>query len=341
VYRYLIETKGCDVNVQDKDKDTPLHNTLENFNPYAGGDITVLTYLLTQKGINGNIKGEYGYILLHKACDNINTLPLDIFKMLIETHGADVNVQNNIKDTPLHRAVRRFDPDVGGNITTLTYLLSQKDVNCNIKGSFGCTLLHTACEQINALPIDVFKLLIGTMVFDINAQDKYNDTPIHLALRNFNPTDGGDITILTYLLSQKDVNANIKGEYDNTLLHAACENINKLPIDVFKLLLEILGCDVNVQNNYKNTPLRRALACFKPHNGGDITIFAYLINENNANVNIKDQNDCTLLHLACIGNLSESKRSVELNAECDTILCQIVEFITERCVQDVFDEKRV
>jgi cytohesin len=258
VYQYLIETKGCDINVQDNYNNIPLILALLYF---KGGNITVLMYLLSQGNINANIKGQCGHTILHYACEKINKLPLEIFKLLIETHGADVNAQNDNKDTPLHRAVRRFNPDVGGNITTLTYLLSQKDVNCNIKGSFGCTLLHTACEQINTLPLDVFKLLI-----------------------------------------------------------------------------EILGCDVNVHNNHKNTPLHLAFHAFDPHYGDDITIFAYLINENNANVNIKDQKGFNSLHLACISNLSESRDSVELNAECDTTLCQIVEFIVEACLFQILDE---
>jgi len=44
VYRYLIETKGCDVNAQDKSKDTLLHWAVRYFNPNKGGDINVLTY---------------------------------------------------------------------------------------------------------------------------------------------------------------------------------------------------------------------------------------------------------------------------------------------------------
>jgi hypothetical protein len=34
-------------------------------------------------------------LLLHGVCGSINILPLDIFKVLIEMNGCDVNVQNN------------------------------------------------------------------------------------------------------------------------------------------------------------------------------------------------------------------------------------------------------
>jgi ankyrin repeat protein len=116
VLRYLIEVKGCDINAQDKDNDTPLHHAFHLFDPNRGGDVKILHYLLSNKSINANIKGEYGYTLLHKACDNINTLPLDLFKLLIETHGADVNLQDNYNDTPVHIAFRNFNPADGGDI---------------------------------------------------------------------------------------------------------------------------------------------------------------------------------------------------------------------------------
>jgi hypothetical protein len=32
---------------------------------------------------------------------------------------------------------------------------------------------------------------------------------------------------------------------------------------------------------------------------------------------------------------------VELNAECDTVFCQIVEVIAERCIQEVLDENNM
>ena len=78
VYRYLIETKGCDVHVQDNDKTTPLHDPLSYFDPNKGGDITVLMYLLSQKGVNRDTKGYNGGTILYYACGNINNLNRNI-----------------------------------------------------------------------------------------------------------------------------------------------------------------------------------------------------------------------------------------------------------------------
>jgi ankyrin repeat protein len=334
VYRYLIEVKGCDVNVKDKYKDTPLHQALCYFNPNDGGDITVLTYLLTQTNTNVNIKGDYGYSLLHYACERINRLPITIFELLI-TRGADVNVQDENKYAPLYYALRYFYPNKGGDINTLTYLLSQKGVNGDIKGKNGYTLLLVACEKINELPLEIFKLLIETLGCDVNVQNNDKDTPLHYVLRYFNPRNGGDIKTLTYLLSQEGINGNIKGQYGYTLLHRACQQTNKFPLDIFETLIEKHGADVNVQDDDKNTPLHLALDYFDPNNGNTFTVLTYLINQKNINANIKDSTGCNLLHSVCISSLSAP---VGLNARYDTMLCQVVEDIVERYTQQILDE---
>jgi ankyrin repeat protein len=366
IFNLLIETLGYDVNVQSEDKDTPLHNALLYFDPNEGGDINTLTYLLNQKGVNVDISSEGGFTLLHIACQCINRFPIDVFKLLIEKHGSDVNVQDNYKDTPLHYALRDFNLNKGGDITVLTYLLTQKDINVNIKGDYGYTLLHMACFNINALPIEIFKLLIETDGGDVNARGDDNKIPIHRALCCFNSRNGGDISVLQYLLSQTNVDVNVKAKRGRTLLHAACLNIKRLPLDIFKLLVETHGADVNAQDIYNDTPLHRALAYFNPYDGGDITVLMYLFNRKDVSVNINDRNGHTLLHSACIcdtpdlyeymdsdddcvdsnddymapeDNFTDSEGNLDNHREAraESFLCQIVEALAETCVQQVLD----
>jgi len=290
---------------------------------------------LNDENIN-RIDPETGRSILHNYCRYINTTPLEVWRYLIETKCCDVNTQDNSKDTPLHDAILFFDPNKGGDITVLTYLLSQKDVNGNIVGEYGYTLLHWACNNINRLPLEIFKLLIETLGGDVNAQANNKDTPIHRALVRF--PRNGDISVLQYLFNQTNVDANTKGQYDSTILHIACEEVNALPIDIFKVLIETAGCDVNAQDKYNDTPLHVAFRYFDPNKGGDITALAYLINQKTVNVNNKYTKGCNLLHSACIINLSTTWDPAKKNAECDTILCQIVELIAERCVQEVLEE---
>jgi ankyrin repeat protein len=346
VYQYLIETKGCDINAQDDDNDTPIRYAFDRFRSNDGGDIAVLAYLINQKNLDVNTKGQYGYTLLHWACNRINQLPLDVFKLLIENAGCDIHAQDNKQNTPLHIALLTFYPGHGGDITVLTYLLTRENVNANIRGDDGDTLLYIACNNINILPLEIFKYLIETKGFDINIQNVRFDTPVHNALRSFNPKsniDGVDINVLHYLLGQIGANVNHPGFFD-TLLCSACDNINQLPLGIFKYLIETLDCDFNALDYYNCIALHTALHHFKPVYGGDTNVLNYLFSQKNVNVNIKDSNGCNLLHLACtchpfyLDIFLSSDDVAKLDAECDTILCHIVEAIAERCVQQVFDE---
>jgi ankyrin repeat protein len=410
VWRYLIEVKGCDINAQNDNKNTPLYPALLCFDPSKGGDITVLMYLLSQKGINGNIKGQDDKKLLHYACFMINRLPIDIFKLLIETLGFDPTERDKDGNTPIHYAFAVFNPSISSDITVLMYLLSHKNVNIHTKGPNDFLLFHWACLLVNALPLDVFKCLIETKGGDvttlndtfisyalhafkpelgsdaavailkylidqvnpntknqlgytllhtafsyvnklsldlckylietkgysINVRDDGDQTPFCNAFRSFNSNNGGDVAVLIYLLTQKGIDGNIKGQFDRTLLHYACININRIPLDVFKVLIERHGCDVNAQDKDNHTPLHNAIYCFNSSQG-DINVLAYLINQANTGVNTKYTKGFTLLHSACTINPSNKQDSMKKNAECETVSCQIVEVIVERLVQQVLD----
>jgi ankyrin repeat protein len=207
-----------------------------------------------------------------------------------------------------------------------------------------------ACKYINIFPLEIFQHLIEKHGCDVTVQDNYNNTPLHYALDCFDANAGGDITVLPYLLSQKGINGNIKDKNGNTLLHWACEKINKLPIDVFKFLIETHGCDVNAQNNYKDTPIHYVFRHFDPNDDGHlIPVLVYLLSQKGVDVNIKDKDCYTILHLACICEIADDdddddeglKDSVIediQNQKADANLCRIVEIIAERCIQHVLDE---
>jgi len=287
------------------------------------------------------IDPETGRTILHNYCRHINATPVEVYRYLIEVKGCDVNVRDKYNDTPIHEALRNFNLNRGGDITVLMYLLTQTNIDVNTKGQYGFTLFHAACFYSNNLLLQIFKLLIETLGCDVNIRDNYNDTAHHRAINRFNSNKDDDITILQYLLSQEGVNGNIKGQFDDTLLHAACKYINTLPLDIFKVLIETMGCEVNAQNDDKDTPLHNALGRFNPNKGGDITALTYLINKNNIDLNIKNEKGRNLLHYACTNNLPSYQRSAELDAECDTIFSQIVEFIAERCIQEGFEENNL
>ena len=86
------------------------------------------------------------------------------------TKGADVNVTNAIKQTPLHEAAffRRRQ---------ITALLLTKGAKINAKDMHGMTPLHAA-TLAGAKQIATFLIANGA---DVNAKDNREQTPLHLA----------------------------------------------------------------------------------------------------------------------------------------------------------------
>jgi ankyrin repeat protein len=334
VFKYLIETKGCNIGLLDKQRNTPFHYAVINFE--SGSNVALLTYLLSQESLNADIQGQYGWTLLHVACLKINSLPLEIFKHLIEINHCDANLRDSLNNAPIHQAVHKFDPN-RGDIAILTYLLGQNCIHANFKGPFNRTLLHIACDNINTLPLEIFKYLIEIKGDDINTRDDIDNSPLRYALDEFDPSQGGNnnVAVLAYLFSQKTVNANSKGRNDCNLLHWACFNINLLPLDIFKLLIETKSADINSLDNKNHTPLHYALQSFDTADAGcDVSILNYLLNQKGLDINIKNHCGHILLHTACsrspFGVFDANSRT---EAEKDTVRSQIVEHIIELWIQ--------
>lgn len=82
----LLGKDGIDVNLADKNKDTPLHSVLKKDNI----DINVLNALLGAEEIDVNIKDKLGeWIPLHWAAENGHK---EVVEALLEKDGIDVNI---------------------------------------------------------------------------------------------------------------------------------------------------------------------------------------------------------------------------------------------------------
>jgi ankyrin repeat protein len=291
------------------------------------------------------IDPENGETILHNYYKYINSTPLEMYRYLIETKGCKVDLQNYDGDTPLHFALDCFNPNYC-DMSAVNYLLNHKDVNFDVKGRDEFSLLHSVCHNMSFLSFDVLKLLIEIKSCDVNLQNSFGNTPIHYALCYFKP--GDDITVLTYLLDQKNVNVNTKGHHDYTLLHYACLGINRLPLDIFKYLIETKGGGINIADESNNTPLHLALQQFNPEFGGDVATLTYLLTQKGVNFDIVNQYGHNLLHLACISDILDLDDFTDSDddldddddpeAEADTFRSVIIEFIVERCVQQVLDD---
>jgi ankyrin repeat protein len=256
VFKVLIETCQCDINLQNELGETPLHYTIENFEPNQNS-IDALSYLLSQSGVNVNIKDQYGNTLIHLACGNIQSIPIEIFKLLVETCHADFNILNEHKRTPLSMIFDLFQSSPN-TIKILEYLCQSSNVDVNAPDGSGRTVLHSFCANISLFTLELFKILIETCHGDLNVQNHQGQTPLHNALKSVTSTPN-DLEILFYFLNQPNLQHNC-----DELLQIACQNCKNIPSEVFKLLIETHGANINPIDVSKN-PLRVAFELNTDH----------------------------------------------------------------------------
>jgi hypothetical protein len=183
-------------------------------------DEIVNNWKLTDELIQ-RIDPKTGRTVLHHYCNLVNIIPIKIFQYLIDIKLCGfINTQDELGCTPFHYAIQEFNPTYGGSINTLLYLLKQDSIDINCTNFCGRSLLHLACQYLNTLTLDVFKLLIEIKGFDINLRDERNNTPLHLALEGFDPI-GGDVVTLKYLIGQENADFNIKNGVGMSVLQLA------------------------------------------------------------------------------------------------------------------------
>jgi ankyrin repeat protein len=141
----------------------------------------------------------------------------DVVELLLE-YGANVNVQDNDKKTPLHIACCKND-------FKIAELLLEHGANVNVQSKKGGnTPLHYACRRGN---VETVKLLLEYGA-DVNVQNKDEVTPLHIVCKRNN------IEIVELLLKE-DANINVQEEYGDTPLCKACRKGN---VEIVELLLK-------------------------------------------------------------------------------------------------------
>jgi len=280
VLRYLIETKGCDINATDVNLYTPIVWALLEFQ-VDEGDNEALTYLLSHKNVNVNLRDRNGKDLLHWACYNINSLPIQTFKYLIESKGLRVDIKDESGHTALDFAFFQYQTEYGCE-KNLIYVMSK----ANPKASH---LFQHLLFNIGTFPLRITRYVVEKMGVDINWRNDANQTPLDAAIGQSLP----DFQALKFLF---DVSADPPG---STLLHTAYKNVNTLPFLVLRHVADIKCDDVNVQDSNNDTPLHVAFSSFTPSLGADpkhVTTFIY---QEDIQVDLQGKNGFNLLHCAC------------------------------------------
>ena len=161
-----------------------------------------------------------------------------------------------IKTGNLEKLTDSLPPQPEGSLPMLRFLNLRDSEHAN-------SLLHIAVFEKH-LPI--IKTLVEKSAGEslvLNAINNYGETPLHLAVRTYEPP------IVHFLLEQKNLKANPRNFEGETPMHASCRSESPLPI--VKALAEN-GASPKMGNARNITPL----AFCEYYQGGDDPVTKYL-----------------------------------------------------------------
>lgn len=270
------------------------------------GNLPKVIQLLSKYNINS--KNEIGQTPLHVACSQQRN---NVVSCLLTMEGCDPNAQDINGNTPLHLA------SLHGNIEGAKEITSIHPDSITIVNNSGKTALHFACECCSSDLIEIFCALPHC---DQNCRDNLGRTPLHLVCMSQSKTSWGDHVLYT-LSTHTACDSTIEDQYGcipvhyiqdsaklslflkyykcslnydhqdsngDTTLHKACR------IGNVEFVEYLVGkCNVNCQNNKKQTPLH--LAC---ENEAPVALCGALFTDENCKVNIQDENGDCPLHIA-------------------------------------------
>ncbi|GIY83976.1 ANK_REP_REGION domain-containing protein [Caerostris darwini] len=270
VVRTLI-SKKADINTKNLIEFTPLHHA-------SGEGNEEVVKLLLDHEANVSAFNDDNFFPLHFAAQEGH---LKVTRLLLDKN-ADVNVETISGSTPLHLAAENGHHDVVSLLLEHEALVDYEDHNKR-------TALHRSAEGGHK---NIAKILIEKGA-EIDKKDDAGSTPLHLAARRGH----GDVV---QLLIEKGADVHAEDSSKSTALHFAASMSHK---DIVKLLL-LKGADILKADQFNITPI-----CIIISNGfRDI-----LINEK-VNINFTDVNGFTALHLgAFFGNLSFIEYCVQTN----------------------------
>ena len=174
---------------------------------------------------------------------------------LLHRNGADVNVRDHWRDTPLRESYR------AGVLDVVPWLLDH-GVDVNAQGYAGLTSLHSAVLYRNTRG---FHILIEYNA-DIHTRDDDGESPLHCAARY---GDRNRVDMMQVLLDH-GANPNARDHNDSTPLHVS--SCSHGEVEGVRLLLKH-GAIIDAEDDGGRTPLQLALevkhddvvACLKEH----------------------------------------------------------------------------
>lgn len=270
----LCNTEDIDVNIRNRldgfdsaFEDAPLHCAIEN------NHVEVVKILLRKPEVDLDALDHRGMKALHSAAAD----SLDALEILLGLPGADVNVLDRWKCTPLYSAT------AAGSIDAIQVLLEIPDVDVNAQNSRGDTALHCACALGN---IEAVGCLLAAESLDTGIQNHEGKTALWRAVEN------GHVEIVETLLQLDGIAASTTNYKGETLLHAAVSQGEFLVVHLLMTAMPYLGAECESGQ----TALHKAAS----GTGSEMVLIArMLLQSNDIEIDKIDERGDTALDLAC------------------------------------------
>ena len=267
----------CSITIRNNQLKTPVHIATEKQNV----DLAKCLLLGYSESLDSYVDCN-GDTALHIACRNQF---LEAVSLL--TKHCSVTLQNEKKQTPLHVACRTKRADVIRQLllTCPESIDSYPDLSQN-------TVLHCA---VNSRSLGTVELVLPHS--SPTCQNETSVTPIHIACRN------ADLEIVRVLTAK--CSSVVLTKVGGTYLHSACSSTDSLPL--VKFLLEESGLnpvDLLTQNSEGDTPLH--VAC----SAGVFDTISYLIAFPEFDPHVCNTNGCFPLHCALSASHFETVKKI-------------------------------
>ena len=201
---------------------------------------------------------------------------------------------------PIHEAINRLE--VPKSIVIFHRLL-EEGISPDLQDQCGDTALHRVVYELHS---DV-SLLVEVLKHGVNMEIKnnfYQETPLMTAFKVKRPEYVKEL--LKYGANPNHQISRLRG---NTLLHEVCKSGD---ISMVKVLLNH-GADVNGLGMDNRTPLHSTVLC---HLDNTYQIIEELL-LNGADINLKDNNNETVIHYAAYQGTIQENLFQELVKKCD------------------------
>ena len=267
----------------------PLSSKLEPYKSIKENSIKQATWLDNNE-YSAHVKKRSPINLYYAAAQG----DLESVKYFIENQGQNINLEDNLNQTLLHKAV------FNGHLPVVEYLI-RNGADLDIKNQLNLDFLDSVAlnghfsvikflEEKN-VPIGnlfkaaekgylgIVKYLVENKAQSVNSKDSSDQTPLHQAAFN------GHLNIVKYLVDN-GADLNVKNTAGKTPLHYAAAQGD---LESVKYFIENQSQNPNLKDNLGQTPLHQAIF------NGRLTVVEYLV-RNDADLEIKNQLDLNFLN---------------------------------------------